>query len=58
MGSARKYEKYVVEQDPQNDKKLIEQSIKKIQQQLAHDPELQKKAALVIEQMINSKHKK
>jgi hypothetical protein len=40
------------------DKRIIEQYIKKIDESLKRDPELQKKAALIIEQIINSKHKK
>ena len=40
------------------DKRIIEQYIKKIDESLKKDTQLQKKAALIIEQMIKSKHKK
>lgn len=56
MSAAKKYKKYAVENDSAQDKKVIEQYIKKIQQQLEGDTELQKKAAAVIEQMMNSKN--
>ena len=58
MGAVKKYQKYVTENDPTHEKKEIEQYVKKIQDKLATDPALQKKAAQIIEQMINSKHKK
>jgi hypothetical protein len=68
MGAAKKqYKKYTVEKnnkenktsvsDAKEDKKLIEQYVKKIQQQLENDTQLQKKAAQVIEQMMNSNKK-
>lgn len=58
MGAAKKqYKKYAVEEDTAQDKKMIEQYVKKIQEQLEKDTELQKKAAQVIEQMMNSNKK-
>lgn len=56
MSAAKKYKKYAVENDSTQDKKVIEQYVKKIQQQLEGDTQLQKKAAAVIEQMMNSKN--
>jgi hypothetical protein len=58
MGAVKKYQKYVTENDPTKDKKEIEQYVKKMQVQITKDPALQKKAAQILEQMINSKHKK
>ena len=51
MGAAKKlhHSKYTTE-----DKAVIKQYVKKIEQALKKDPALQKKAALIIEQMINS----
>ena len=59
MSAAKKlqHNSYKVESNSE-DKKIIEQYVKKIDEALKKDPNLQKKAALIIEQMINSKHKK
>jgi hypothetical protein len=40
-------------QDNLEDKRLIEAYIKKIQKLMQEDPEMQKKAALILEKMIN-----
>lgn len=40
------------------DKRLIEAYIKKIQKLMQEDPEMQKKAALILEQMIKNKGSK
>jgi len=62
MGAAKKYKYYKAEnnESQQNslDKKIIEQYIKKIHSALEEDPSLPRKAALIIEKMINSKHNK
>lgn len=57
MGAIKKYKKYAVEEDNTQNKKVIEHYIKKIQQQLENDNDMQKKAASIIEQMMNSKNK-
>ena len=59
MGAAKKqFKKYAIEEDTTQDKKQIEQYVKKLQDKLENDPELQKKAAQVIERMMNSNNKK
>lgn len=62
MAVAKKYQFYKTEENElQNndlDKKIIEQYVKKIQSALEEDPSLPRKAALIIEKMINSKHNK
>jgi phosphomannomutase len=61
MGAVKKqYKKYTVEEDQDNaqDKKVIEQYVEKIQQQLENDTQMQKKAASVILEMMNSNNKK
>lgn len=62
MGAAKKFKYYKSEksssQNNDLDKKIIEQYIKKIHSALEEDPSLPRKAALIIEKMINSKHNK
>ena len=57
MSAAKKFHHYKTE-EASKDKQIIDQYVKKIEMALREDPDLQKKAALIIEQMINSKHKK
>ena len=57
MGAAYKYKKYSVEQDNAQDKKMIEHYVKNIQQKLEKDTDMQKKAAQVLLEMMNSKNK-
>ncbi len=60
MSAAKKlhHSKYKVDQKSSSeDKLIIEQYVKKIDEALKKDPNLQKKAALIIEQMINTKSK-
>jgi hypothetical protein len=59
MSAAKKlhHNSYKIESTAE-DKKIIEQYVKKIDEVLKKDPNLQRKAALIIETMINSKHNK
>lgn len=55
MSAAKKYKKYAVEQDVTHDKKVINQYVEKVQQKLENDTDMQKKAAQIILEMMNSK---
>lgn len=58
MGAKKLHHSRYKTEDAKEDKQLIEQYVKRIDEALKKDPSLQKKAALIIEQMINSKRKK
>ncbi len=49
-----KYKDYPVETNP-HDKQIVESHIKRLNDRLQKDPQLVKKAALVIEQWLNTK---
>lgn len=57
MGAVKKYKHYTVEEDSTQDKKTIEQYVKTIQQKLENDTDMQKKAAQIIIEMMNSNKK-
>ncbi len=54
MSAAKKYKKYAVEEDTSQDKKVIKQYVENIQQKLESDTDMQKKAAQIILEMMNS----
>ena len=54
MNAAKKYKKYAVEEDTSQDKKVIKQYVENIQQKLESDTDMQKKAAQIILEMMNS----
>ena len=54
MSAAKKYKKYAVEEDTSQDKKVIKQYVENIQQKLENDTDMQKKAAQIILEMMNS----
>lgn len=66
MGTAKKYKNHYPsdkdneqqrEENTLDDKRQIEAYLQKISQLLKDDPEMQKKAALIISQLINSSKK-
>ena len=59
MGAQKKFKHHYPKEQKTEDnhekKRLIEAYIKKIQKLMQEDPEMQKKAALILEKMINKK---